>query len=118
MLHAHVTPQCGEDGRMAGVTYLLQQGFETRAPTDREHLRVRLGVARALTARSQRAGRFSFPDPARRGRLGPWITDALELHDHGVIVLSSAPMSQVPVRVARSPSVDSAKSGSADRLAP
>ena len=24
MLHAHVTPQCGEDGRMAGVTYLFQ----------------------------------------------------------------------------------------------
>ena len=60
MLHNYVTPQRGEDGRMAGVTYLFQQGFETRAPTDREHLRARPGVARALTARSLRAGRFSF----------------------------------------------------------
>jgi hypothetical protein len=78
MLHAHVTPQCGEDGRMAGVTYLLQQGFETRAPTDREHLRARPGVARALTARSQRAGRFWF-----RGSRAAWTVETMDYRRPG-----------------------------------
>ncbi len=30
-------PQCGEDERVDRVTHLYHQGFETRAPTDRQH---------------------------------------------------------------------------------
>jgi hypothetical protein len=33
-VHAHVMPQWGEGDRVAEVTHLLPQGFETRSPTD------------------------------------------------------------------------------------